>query len=357
MYMRKLLKKYYLPHDGNEFKPHFLRELNVTVLACIILLLVGFSFFYSHVLLQGRMLGAILPGVLVDLTNIDRGSNSQYPLKMNPVLAEVARMKAEDMANKGYFAHTSPEGLSPWHWFKKAGYSFTHAGENLAVDFVDSTDVERAWMESAGHRANILNQNFSEIGIATAKGMYQGRETMFVVQMFGNPAKPVASALHTALVSAPDVSPRTPAPAAAPIAPSSVSTMPALSSETPIKGEESDASNAEPVAIAESGEKNSMFLAVKNAEPLVSGQPTAGIASGAGSYLFLFKRLVTSPKLLVQIVYLIIAIQAILTLVLMIWVEAHQKHPRHALYGIFLLVLIVSSFYLVSSFLPEIAIT
>src|SRR3989344_4740191 len=92
------------------------------------------------------------------------------------------------MASKGYFAHVSPEGQSPWYWLKQAGYSFSYAGENLAVDFSDSADVSRAWLDSPGHRANILNKNFLETGVAISKGMYQGRETTFVVQFFGRQA-------------------------------------------------------------------------------------------------------------------------------------------------------------------------
>lgn len=117
-------------------------------------------------------------------------------LKTNPVLVAAAQAKANDMAAKGYFAHVSPEGLDPWHWFKEAGYSFDYAGENLAIDFSDSADVERAWMNSMAHRENILNSRFSEIGIATAEGLYQGHATIFVVQEFGAPSSRTQAALR-----------------------------------------------------------------------------------------------------------------------------------------------------------------
>jgi hypothetical protein len=131
---------------------------------------------------------AVVSAILVDLANGDRASNDRAILKMNPVLVTVAQAKANDMAAKGYFAHTSPEGVDPWHWFKEAGYSFTYAGENLAIDFVDSADVERAWMDSPTHRENILNSHYTEIGIATAEGVYEGHPTVFVVQEFGAPS-------------------------------------------------------------------------------------------------------------------------------------------------------------------------
>jgi hypothetical protein len=156
---------------------------------------------------------AVVSAILVDLANGDRASNDRAILKMNPVLVTVAQAKANDMAAKGYFAHTSPEGVDPWHWFKEAGYSFTYAGENLAIDFVDSADVERAWMDSPTHRENILNSHYTEIGIATAEGVYEGHPTVFVVQEFGAPStserqQPVREKTSPA-------SPRTPALAAA----------------------------------------------------------------------------------------------------------------------------------------------
>ncbi|MEK7062859.1 MAG: CAP domain-containing protein, partial [Patescibacteria group bacterium] len=134
-------------------------------------------------------IASVLPAVLVDLANKDRSEQKLAYLKINPKLEAAARLKAKDMAEKGYFAHYSPEGVSPWHWIKESDYNFIYAGENLAVNFDDSGAVNTAWMASPGHRANILNDKFTEIGIASQKGYYNGRETTFVVQMFGAPAK------------------------------------------------------------------------------------------------------------------------------------------------------------------------
>jgi hypothetical protein len=108
---------------------------------------------------------------------------------VNPQLVAAAQAKANDMAAKGYFAHVSPDGRTSWSWFKDAGYAFSYAGENLAVDFTDSGNVNQAWLNSPTHRANIMNGHFTEIGIATAVGEYEGHTTTFVVQMFGTPAK------------------------------------------------------------------------------------------------------------------------------------------------------------------------
>jgi uncharacterized protein YkwD len=141
------------------------------------------------VVIRSEQFASVVSSVLVDLANKDRTENRLDGLTISPVLTKAAQMKADDMAQKGYFAHTAPDGTDPWHWFNEAGYKFSYAGENLAIDFSDSSTVNDAWMNSPTHRANILDQHYTEIGIATAQGMYQGRMTTFVVQSFGAPAK------------------------------------------------------------------------------------------------------------------------------------------------------------------------
>jgi uncharacterized protein YkwD len=138
--------------------------------------------------LRSPQVAAVVSAALVDLANADRATEGLQHLQVNPTLVAVAQAKANDMAAKGYFAHTSPQGLDPWYWFKEEGYAFTYAGENLAVDFSDSADVERAWMNSPTHRKNVLDPKYTEIGIATAQGWFEGRYTTFVVQAFGAPA-------------------------------------------------------------------------------------------------------------------------------------------------------------------------
>ncbi|MEK7175843.1 MAG: CAP domain-containing protein [Patescibacteria group bacterium] len=186
--MRKTVKKYFIPHVGNSFYPHFFRFFSVLL---IIIILVG-----SQLLLRGAFktlskndsYAAIFIGALLSYTNEARADSIGQTLATSPLLTKAAELKASDMAEKGYFSHNTPDGKTPWYWFKKVGYNYRYAGENLAVDFMDSKDVTDAWMASPGHRANILNSRYTEIGIATAVGNYQGRETTFVVQMFGTPA-------------------------------------------------------------------------------------------------------------------------------------------------------------------------
>lgn len=143
------------------------------------------------------MLSAVLPGVIVELTNEERVAHALGNLTRNPVLDEAARMKAMHMRSGGYFAHWSPEGVSPWFWFEQAGYDYAHAGENLAIYFDDSDKVVDAWMESPLHRENILRSEYTEIGVAAIEGKYKGYDTVYVVQLFGTPASPVQPVVTT----------------------------------------------------------------------------------------------------------------------------------------------------------------
>ncbi|HUO56451.1 MAG TPA: CAP domain-containing protein [Candidatus Paceibacterota bacterium] len=167
-----------------------LRLLEGTALAVFVAIIVG-AFLISSIgsfMVRSNQAAAVIAAVLVDLTNQNRIQNNQPELMVSPLLTEAAQEKADDEAANSYFAHVSPSGKDPWYWFKQVGYNFTYAGENLAVNFTDSEDVVNAWMNSPEHRANILNGNYTQIGIAAAQGIYQGQQTIFVVQEFGTPA-------------------------------------------------------------------------------------------------------------------------------------------------------------------------
>jgi len=122
---------------------------------------------------------------IISLTNESRFASGAGILKKSDILTRAAQMKAEDMVAHGYFAHTSPQGVSPWHWFYKAGYKPSLAGENLALAYSESAAIVDAWLASPSHKKNLLNKEFTEIGIGIAKGEYQGKEMVFVVQVFG----------------------------------------------------------------------------------------------------------------------------------------------------------------------------
>ncbi|MFA6520647.1 MAG: CAP domain-containing protein [Candidatus Paceibacterota bacterium] len=191
-------KKHFIPHEGNDHRPHFLRDLSTRNIIAVVIFLEIFSFLIptiSQLNITGGM-AAVLPAVLSSLTNTERNIQNLSTLFVNPILNQAALMKAEDMATKGYFAHTSPEGKTPWYWIEKVGYKYQYAGENLAVNFSDSQDVTRAWMNSPTHKANIVKGNYTEMGTGVANGVYQGRNTVFVAQVYANPLpipKPTSS--------------------------------------------------------------------------------------------------------------------------------------------------------------------
>lgn len=133
------------------------------------------------------LVGTVLPAVIVDLTNYKRSEFEVVPLQRNAILDEAARLKAEHMAKNEYFSHYSPEGISPWYWYDEVGYVYAYAGENLAIHFTDSSAVVEAWMKSPKHKENIINNHYTEIGIGTAKGQFEGYDTVYVVQLFATP--------------------------------------------------------------------------------------------------------------------------------------------------------------------------
>jgi len=150
-------------------------------------------------------------GTLVTLTNSARAQNGLGGLATNSALASAAYNKAKDMFENNYFAHNSPSGKTPWDFIKEAGYSYSYAGENLAIGYTDPDELFSAWMGSPTHRENIINPNFREIGIAVVSGTFQGSETLIAVQEFGAPGD--SSEQVAAEVSAsptPSVSPSAP---------------------------------------------------------------------------------------------------------------------------------------------------
>jgi len=155
------------------------------------LLLVNQTVFLAHRVFENssfqKYLSAVLSSVLINQTNSERNGREISSLLHNPILQQAAKLKADDMANKEYFAHTSPDGKEPWHWLNLVDYKYEKVGENLAVNFIDSQDVTRAWMDSPSHRDNLLDNDYTEIGIATAEGLHNGRKAIYVVQFFGNP--------------------------------------------------------------------------------------------------------------------------------------------------------------------------
>lgn len=120
--------------------------------------------------------------------NSCRAQNGLPPLHFDQRLNAAAEDRIHDMEDLGYWAHESPDGRSPFTWLKPHGYDFQAAGENLACGF-DTTEVMvEGWMESPGHRANILSSEYADCGIAIIEGSTTRRAAgKSVVVMFGRP--------------------------------------------------------------------------------------------------------------------------------------------------------------------------
>jgi uncharacterized protein YkwD len=190
--MKKKLRKlklFLLPDSENNYRPLVLNSRFFSYLILILIFAKCITFLYLIYLPNTSFFAEISTSVLVRMANEERASHGSSTLKVNPQLNQAALMKANDMVNNNYFAHWSPQGKSPWHWFSLAGYNYEYAGENLAIGFFDATEVHRAWIQSSSHRANILNPTYQEIGLAVVQKDFYGRSSFLVVQMFGTPQK------------------------------------------------------------------------------------------------------------------------------------------------------------------------
>lgn len=328
--MRDWFKQFLNSTENHDFKPNALER--AAFVGMVLMVMISFSIANLQSVLwisSEWLVSTILPAVVTDATNEARAEEGRAPLTRNSLLDEAAQLKAEDMAANGYFAHWSPEGVSPWHWFQVAGYTYKHAGENLAVHFTDSDTVVDAWLKSPTHRDNIMDEKFTEIGIGTAKGRYEDYDTVFVVQMFGAPA--VAAAPAPEIVpEAEEVIPET-------------ETAEEVTIEPEVTGGvedvlgESEAAEESSVGVTDSGTVvYESFATVTDPEATLS-QSEAEPASFWG-------RLATSPKLVLQILYGIIAFFVVGMLILSVALEWRRQHPVQLAYGVAMLVFMVILF-------------
>lgn len=163
-------------------------------------------------------------------TNSARAANGLGPLNLNGQLNSSAQAKAQDMANKNYWAHVSPEGTQPWYFFDQSGYAYIRAGENLAYGFMTSQGAVDGWMNSPTHRANILG-DYQDVGfgIVNAPDYQSSGQQTIVVAHYGAKSVPPAPAPAPA-----PAAPTTPAPSTPATPPASSPTnTPAPAAEQP----------------------------------------------------------------------------------------------------------------------------
>jgi uncharacterized protein YkwD len=100
-----------------------------------------------------------------DMLNQVRAQYGRGPLQCDPAGANVARQHSQDMCNRGYFSHTSPDGKTPWARLQAGGVPFSSAGENIAMGYQSAQSVHNGWMNSPGHQQNMLSGSWTRVGI------------------------------------------------------------------------------------------------------------------------------------------------------------------------------------------------
>jgi uncharacterized protein YkwD len=135
---------------------------------------------------------ALTRDAVIEMTNKARADNGLPPLAENQLLNSIAESRAGDMLEKQYFAHVSPSGQQASDIAQSVGYAYKIIAENIGSgDFYTNQKIVDGWMQSPGHRVNILSTEVQEIGAAVMKGRMKGMETYITVQIFGLPSLPV----------------------------------------------------------------------------------------------------------------------------------------------------------------------
>ncbi len=154
-----------------------------------LLMVVLSPYMQSHQEVLARTIDISETGLL-EATNSQRVQAGIATLSLNNQLSTAAQNKANDMAKKNYWSHETPEGKQPWVFIAQTGYIYNKAGENLAFGFDTNNQVIDGWLNSATHRANMLDSNFQEVGFGiTRHPNYQSNgPATIVVAMYATPS-------------------------------------------------------------------------------------------------------------------------------------------------------------------------
>jgi hypothetical protein len=306
---KKTAKKYFVPHKGNSYHPHVFRRTFIvtTVILCAFFLgvLAGNKYFINKTVLGV----SIASNVLIDLANETREASKVPLLERNKKLDRAAMAKIDHMVSNKYFSHNSPNGVTPWYFINKVGYIFIYAGENLAMDFTDSWEVQNAWLNSPTHKANLLNSNFKDIGISTREVFFNGRKTVFIVQMFG--------------------------------------TESSLSKGLDLEEEGSEKKDfVEDIRIANSENlekivEDDNFIAVRNWGESDEVNPVPVVA-GVSEYSTWWQRLLVSFPFYIQVSFLTLLLLVIVATLIRMFVEFKRQHTSHLVISVIFLLFVLA---------------
>lgn len=147
------------------------------------------AFLLASLLALPALAGEITTASILTAMNYYRAQGGLPPLVENAQLDSAANDRMKDMEELGYWAHQAPDGRSPFLWLRLRRYDYRAAGENLAAGFETAELLVQSWMESEGHRANIMSATFADCGVAIIDGSTTGPATgRSVVVMFGKTA-------------------------------------------------------------------------------------------------------------------------------------------------------------------------
>jgi len=182
-----IFQEYFIPNRKNSHKPKILRTKSLVTIAFLLMFLkltiLSYVFFINP--FEAWMSEAITSKV-IEYINTDRGAQNIQSLSLNPILSASALKKANDMIEKGYFAHFTPDGKKPWDFIDRVKYPYLYVGENLAMNFSSADSVHQALMNSPTHKKNIMNSKYNEVGIAMVSGEIDGKKTNVLVQLFAS---------------------------------------------------------------------------------------------------------------------------------------------------------------------------
>jgi len=199
----KIGRNWFLPTKENNFQPGILSDRSISVFILLFLLIKVVFSFNLILVKQSSLFADISAQRVLALTNEVRQQYNLPIVQGDSLLDKAAQEKAQDMLENKYFDHFSPTGISPWYWIDKSGYDYYYAGENLAMNFLDSEEVIDGWLNSPSHKENLLNKDYKDIGIAVLSGDFnnEGINRILVVQMFGSKTKP---SIPIAMAQTPD---------------------------------------------------------------------------------------------------------------------------------------------------------
>lgn len=352
MKIKYAIKHFFIPHIDNDYKPHIFREVAVSVILFGSVFLLGSSF-GTTMFMRKTVLGVQMSsGVLIDLTNENRLADNQPALVRNDRLDRAASLKANDMIAKQYFSHDSPDGVTPWYWFRKVGYKFLYAGENLAINFTEAGDVEEAWMKSPLHRANIMNVQFREIGLAVEEGQYEGHPTLYVVQLFGTPAYGATMSENKGDASLVKVTKPTETVTTVEV---STTTKGEVKGEQLVAEKKSLTSSQIATSTSKTATTSTLEKVIATPEIAIVKDTSASSSSSATTivvtYSSWYHRVLFNIAHYIDIIYKILASIIALALLVMIFVEIRKQHIMHIIYGVSLLLILLSFMYINTFFL------